>query len=195
MAPLSALPSGAGLSWLTPGLGAHPSWLRAPGGRWAFVAAGWGSCAAFVPGRRGGLGEVRFVTPEESFSSPQSPPGLGRGWGGGVGSSGPLTSLLWSRWPSSPPSPPPPSRLPAPLFSCGILAFVRVPSLNKSNANLAQRTLPTALCHPQDSHVPCPPPRPCCGTPPFPSPLPPIHSRLLAHPQTFPGPFGSGSKL
>ena len=80
--PLSALLSGAVLSWLTPGLGTRPSWLRQPGGRWAFVAASWGSCGAFVPGKGGGLGGGTFCDSGGVFLFPTVLEEGGWGMGG-----------------------------------------------------------------------------------------------------------------
>lgn len=75
LASLSAPPLGAGLSWLTPGLCAHPSWLRAPAGRWAFVAAA-GARARLCP-RQQGWGRLSLPhSPRQGWA------GLGRGWGG-----------------------------------------------------------------------------------------------------------------
>lgn len=134
------------------------------------MVVGWSSCAGLCPGRRGwAAGGGPFCAPKGGLLFPTVPSRAGAGWGGaGVGES-PLHLPALEQMALQPARPPPP-RLPGPLFPCKVLTIVRGPSLNKSHVTLAQRTLPTAPCQPQDSHAPCPAPTPCCGTPPFPAP-------------------------
>lgn len=164
LAPLAALPPGAGPSWLTPGLGAHPSWLRAAGGPlWQRLGLVRGLC----PRQQGWAGGGVFCDPREAFLFPTVPSRAGAGLGeGGVGSSSAPHFPLLEQMARQPPLPSP-QQAACPFVFLRDFSHCQGPLFKQIKCNLCSED--SARCPVPASGFPCacPAPRPCGGTPPF----------------------------
>lgn len=129
--------------------GRPPRWLRAVGGRWAFVGAGWARVLAFVPARAGGLGEAGVFCARGAFLCPCVQTG------GGAVAAAPHLSSPAADGPQPPPLRPQQAACPFVLEASEVLTIVRVPSLNKFSAALSPgpRKLASTLQQPQGSRI------------------------------------------